>query len=224
MIRLYHGSENIIERPIYGKGSSRNDYGKGFYCTESAELAKEWACSRGNSGYANIYDFDENGLDILRLNKPPYNVLNWLAVLAHNRTYWERGSISENAKNYLKDHFLVDISTCDVVIGYRADDSYFTFAKNFVSNAISLQQLKEAMMLGKLGEQIVLKSEKAFGHIHFLGADTAEAKKYYALKNIRDKEDQMEYRNRVRNRPNNNELLMIDIMREEMKDGDERLL
>lgn len=32
-IRIYHGSEYVIEKPIYGKGSARNDYGRGFYCT-----------------------------------------------------------------------------------------------------------------------------------------------------------------------------------------------
>ncbi len=30
-VRLYHGSENIIETPKYGKGARNNDYGKGFY-------------------------------------------------------------------------------------------------------------------------------------------------------------------------------------------------
>ena len=36
---IYHGSEKIIEKPVFGKGNLRNDYGKGFYCTESEELA-----------------------------------------------------------------------------------------------------------------------------------------------------------------------------------------
>lgn len=28
-MKLYHGSENIIEKPVYGKGARYNDYGKG---------------------------------------------------------------------------------------------------------------------------------------------------------------------------------------------------
>lgn len=39
---LYHGSEYLIENPQFGKGSLHNDYGRGFYCTENIELAKEW--------------------------------------------------------------------------------------------------------------------------------------------------------------------------------------
>lgn len=45
-LRLYHGSENIIEVPEYGKGMRNNDYGRGFYCTEDIELAREWACAK----------------------------------------------------------------------------------------------------------------------------------------------------------------------------------
>ena len=159
---LYHGSENIIEKPEFGKGARNNDYGKGFYCTENIELAKEWACAKQNNGYANIYEFEMDGLDILNLNSPEYNILNWLAILADNRTYWQNGSISEQAKKYIKDNFLPDISGFDVIIGYRADDSYFSFAQDFVAGVISLQKLSEAMRLGKLGEQVVLKSLKAF--------------------------------------------------------------
>ena len=31
---LYHGSDHIIEKPVFGEGKSYNDYGRGFYCTE----------------------------------------------------------------------------------------------------------------------------------------------------------------------------------------------
>lgn len=224
IIRIYHGSEYIVDEPQYGKGSRRNDYGRGFYCTENMELAKEWACSHGTDGHANIYNLDLTGLNVLQMNRPPFNVLNWLAILADNRTYWEKNSISEDAKNYLKENFLIDISMYDIIIGYRADDSYFTFAKNFVGNTISLQQLKEAMLLGKLGNQIVLKSKRAFDQLDFVGTESAPADIYYNLKINRDKVARDEFRNSVRKRPNRNDLFMLDIMREEIKDGDQRLL
>lgn len=224
IIKVYHGSEYMVEFPQFGKGALTNDYGRGFYCTENIELAKEWACSHGTDGYANMYDLDMNGLKILELNKPPFHVLNWLAILADNRTYWERNSISEEAKNYLKENFLIDIREYDIIIGYRADDSYFTFAKNFVANTISLQQLQEAMLLGKLGEQIVLKSKKAFQQIRFVNAESAPANKYYALKMNRDKIARYEFRNNVRKRSNKNDLFMLDIMRKDIKNGDKRLL
>nr|WP_308656176.1 DUF3990 domain-containing protein [uncultured Agathobacter sp.] len=220
---LYHGSENIIEKPEFGKGARNNDYGKGFYCTENIELAKEWACAKQNNGYANIYEFEMDGLEILNLNSPEYNILNWLAILADNRTYWQNGSISEQAKKYIKDNFLPDISGFDVIIGYRADDSYFSFAQDFVAGVISLQKLSEAMRLGKLGEQVVLKSPKAFEQIKFIGCEEVDAGEYFNKKREREREARREYRRSKSTPADVNDLFILDIMREEIKNGDARL-
>ena len=78
---IYHGSENIIELPEYGKGKPYNDYGLGFYCTEYIDLAKEWACDDKHGGYANKYTLDTEFMNILNLNSPDYTILNWIAVL-----------------------------------------------------------------------------------------------------------------------------------------------
>lgn len=220
---LYHGSENIIEKPEFGKGARNNDYGKGFYCTENIELAKEWACAKQNNGYANIYEFDLAGLEVLNLNSLEYNILNWLAILADNRTYWQNGSIAEQAKKYIKDNFLPDISGYDVIIGYRADDSYFSFAQDFVAGVISLQKLSEAMRLGKLGEQIVLKSQKAFEQIKFIGYEDVDAGEYFNKKREREREARQEYRRSKTVTADVNDLFILDIMREEIKNGDARL-
>ncbi len=222
-VRLYHGSEVIVERPEFGKGARHNDYGKGFYCTENPELAREWACAKQKNGYVNIYDMDMTGLSVLNLNDPQYNILNWLAILADNRTYWQNGSISEDAKDYIKTHFLLDISGYDVIIGYRADDSYFSFAQDFVAGVISLEKLSEAMRLGKLGEQIVLKSPKAFDQIEFVGCENVDSDIYYTRKMERERDARREYRKRKREKADIQELYIIDIMREEMTNGDARL-
>ena len=44
---LFHGSPVIVKEPSLEKGKPYNDYGRGFYCTEHVELAKEWACASG---------------------------------------------------------------------------------------------------------------------------------------------------------------------------------
>lgn len=89
---------------------------------------------------------------------------------------------------WLRKHFLLDISDYDVIIGYRADDSYFSFARAFVNNEISLEQLSYAMRLGKLGEQIVLKSSRVFSKIEFLGYHIAASAEYYVKRKNRDEE------------------------------------
>lgn len=220
---LYHGSEKIIENPTYGLGKKNNDYGRGFYCTESEELAKEWACAHNKNGFANKYELDMEGLNVLYLNSDKYIILNWLAVLTKNRTYWENGTVSEMAKKYISENFMIDTSEYDVIIGYRADDSYFSFAQDFASGAISYRQLSEAMRLGKLGEQIVLISEKAFEHIRFISFSEADASIYYTKKKARDTAARKEYRKAKSDILSPDELFIVDIIREGMKNDDERL-
>lgn len=221
--QLFHGSTQLIEAPQFGKGARTNDYGRGFYCTEIGELAKEWACAKNTDGYVNQYKLDLKGLNILNLNDGTYSILNWLALLTENRTYWEKGSISEQAKKYLHDYFLLDLAGYDIIIGYRADDSYFSFAQDFVANTISMNQLSEAMRLGKLGEQIVLKSEKSFDQITYVSSEMVARDEYFVKKNARDKAARREYRKRKTVGADINDVFMLDIMREGMKDGDARL-
>ena len=223
MMIVYHGSDHIIESLVYGGGKKTNDYGQGFYMTESLDLAKEWACAKNTDGYANQYDLDLSGLRILNLNEPEYNILNWLALLTKYRSYWQKNSIAEEAKNYLQHNFFVSPDHFDIIIGYRADDSYFSFAQDFISGAISLRKLSEAMRLGKLGEQIVLKSPLSFTHLRFLEAHPAHAEEFYEKKALRDREARRAYRQTRQSADSISDLYMLDIMREGIKNGDPRL-
>ena len=162
-------------------------------------------------------------MKILNLNDPKYNILNWLAIHTRYRSYWQNGSIAEQAKEYLQEHFFVDPTQYDVIIGYRADDSYFSFAQDFISGTISLSKLAEAMKLGKLGEQIVLKSEKAFKNIRYINAEPAYAATYYEKKVTRDKEARRAYRETKTSPDNIKDIFILDIMREGMKNDDPRL-
>ena len=220
---LYHGSENIIFKPVFGKGNSKNDYGKGFYCTESFDIAGEWACKRGVSGYINSYELDIQGLNVCNLNDPEYNILNWLAVLTKNRGYWQKNSIAEEAKEYLQEHYLIDLSPFDIVIGYIADDSYFSFAQDFIMGTLSLRKLSEAMFLGKLGEQVVLKSEKAFEYIKYLNNIAADADVYFSKKVSRDIEAKRAYTDSKLSSDTADDIFMIDILRGRLKEDDLRI-
>ena len=220
---VYHGSDHIIEKPVFNGSKRTNDYGYGFYTTENNNLAKEWACSDNQDGFANCYEADLNGLSVLNLNSPEYNILNWLAILTKYRTYWQNGSIAEEAKQYLQQHFFINPSSYDVIIGYRADDSYFSFAQDFISGTIPLSKLTEAMHLGKLGEQIVFKSQKSFTHLTFINAEHANASEWYGKKVSRDRQARRAYRSTKRSASIVNELFMIDIMREGIENGDPRL-
>ena len=185
-ITLYHGSQQIVEAPDLSRSRPFNDYGPGFYCTEHAELAGEWAVSERADGYINQYELDLDGLHILNLHAEGYHLLHWLSLLMSNRRIRLSTPVMRRGKQWLTDHYLPDLEGIDLVRGYRADDSYFSFARSFVNNEISLQQLGSAMHLGKLGEQIVLKSREAFQRIHFVSYEAADHTVYYIRRSQRD--------------------------------------
>ena len=188
LITLYHGSEVIVEVPEFGKGRKNNDYGLGFYCTESEDLAKEWAVSYLNDGFVNRYTLDTEYLNILDLNGPEYTILNWIAVLVEHRLFSIKTPIARRAKRYLIDDFGVNVNAYDLITGYRADDSYFDYAEAFLNNGISVDQLAKAMQLGKLGEQIVIKSRFAFSRLKYEGFDFAARDTFYVRRKARDDE------------------------------------
>jgi hypothetical protein len=159
---IYHGSERVIEVPTFGEGKQHNDFGVGLYCTGDSELAKEWAVSSLRGGFSNRYSLDTAFLKILRLNSADYTILNWMAILAEHRLFSIKNPGARRAKQYLIDRFGVNVNAYDIIVGYRADDSYFDYAEAFLNNTITIEQLSRAMRLGKLGEQIVIKSAFAF--------------------------------------------------------------
>ena len=186
LITVYHGSQQIVEVPTFGKGRKNNDFGLGFYCTESNDLAKEWAVSSLRDGFSNRYTLDTEYLNILNLNSPSYTILNWMAVLVEHRLFSIKTPVARRAKRYLIDNFGINVNAFDLITGYRANDSYFDYAEAFLNNAITVEQLSRAMRLGKLGEQIVIKSKFAFSKIKFEDFEIAEKGTYYVLRKARD--------------------------------------
>lgn len=175
VIILYHGSTESSLVPVYGKGLAKNDYGQGFYTTRGFDLACEWACSRTwntrtpNVGFVYKYELDTTGLDIFDFRKVEKNrTLIWITKLLQYRTF-EDAEDYDYVTEFLREHFSVDTEDKDVVVGLRADDSYFQFARAFLQNRIGLTQLSTCLELGDLGVQYCIKSEKAFNQLRSIG-------------------------------------------------------
>ena len=221
---LFHGSTQVIEKPDLERGKPNNDYGRGFYCTPDKEMAKEWACKLNEKGYVNQYRLQTDGLRFLNLTDEDHTVLNWIAILLENRSFRLSSPLAERARDYLIEHFSVDTGAFDVITGYRADDSYFQYAENFVENGLSLRGLDRALRLGKLGLQTTLISQKAFGKLTFEEAVPVDEKEYYPRFLERDRRARREYRDEVAGEPfRPDDLFILDIIREEMRRDDPRL-
>jgi hypothetical protein len=165
----------------------------------------------------------DDGLNVLDLNSEPYCLLHWLAVLLENRQFETEYGLPSEAKEYLTTRFAVPYRSADVIVGYRADDSYFTFAQDFISGAISYSQLASAMRLGRLGNQYVIKSRKAFGRIKHVESRPALRSDWLERKNERDRAARQEYLNGLRHRRVPGDLRIDRIIDEGIGPDDERL-
>ncbi len=222
-LMLYHGSDKRIEQPVFGAGNLRNDYGRGFYCTEHINMANEWAVERDRDGFTNCYHLNTSGLSVLNLNTSEYTILHWLAVLLENRVFDLAAPLPLEAREYLLATFSVDYENADIMRGYRADDSYFSFAQDFLNGLISFQQLSRAMYLGNLGEQIVLKSEAAFDSIEFVSANPVAASEWFPLREARDSQARRQYFDVERNRRSPEDLYILHILDERIGPHDPRI-
>ena len=218
---IYHGSEFVIQKPIFGGGKAHNDYGSGFYCTKELDLAKEWAVGETHDGFANRYEFDLTGLKVVDLSER--TVLHWLSILLENRVFDMRGDVIAAASQYLKANFSVDYGDADVMIGYRADDNYFSFARAFLNGALSYERLCRTIRLGNLGLQFVLKSREAFGRIRFLDAEPVARTAHLKRRLMREESARAEYVRIVAEPFDPKALYMTNILQQEIKSDDPRL-
>lgn len=220
-MKLYHGSISVIEAPVLGKGNPRNDYGMGLYCTEHLSLAKEWACASGKDGFVNEYNLHTDDLSVFDLTQG--HILNWMAILLENRTFDLSAGVASAAREYLLATFLPDYKGFDVIRGYRADDSYFSFAKDFLNNGLSLENISAAMKLGTLGEQVVLKSEKAFKALVFKESTPVDSRIYHPQWRNRDRQAREEYQFIKKTSNPLEGTYILDIIRQQWRNDDERL-
>ncbi len=220
---IYHGSNNIIKTPLFELCRNNNDFGYGFYCTEELQSAKEWGVNLNTLGYANCYTIDCTDLSILDLNSSEYTILNWLTILLENRYFETSSELAILAKQYLLENFKVNYEKYDIISGYRADNSYFSYAQDFIKGTISLRQLNNAVHRDNHGLQFVLKSRTAFNKLKYIGFEKANKEDLYECKTTRDLHSRRAYLDAESNRISSEDLFIVQFLREEIKSDDPRI-
>ena len=155
---VYHGSNQIIRVPKFGVGGAFNDFGIGFYCTDSRQCASQWATRDRRNGFVNTYTIDDTGLSTLDLGAPRYCILHWLSILLRYREFDTLTPKSYQAGDYIRSFFTVDLQNYDCIIGWRADNTHFAFAQDFLNGEISYRELEDLVRSSGLGRQIVFRS------------------------------------------------------------------
>ena len=181
-MKLYHGSDQIILKPKYNYGNPSNDYGLGFYMSDDKEIARLWASKNPKDGYLMEYEVAMDKLNILYLDdQSEDSILKWITILISHR--FSRFEIDKykTTIDALNNKCSFDISKYDMIVGYRADDSYFQYSRDFVADDLSIESLSKAMKLGNLGKQYVLISENSFKHITLKHYEEVKATNEYEL-------------------------------------------
>jgi len=152
---LYHGSNQVVEKPLLFEQTRGLDFGAGFYLTTKETQAvrfSEIIVRRRKSGRAtvNVYDFDmriaEETLSLLKFQNAD---ADWLRFVTENRlkTY--------NGKNY------------DIVIGAVANDTVMPTIQAFLGGFLNEEAALITLKTSKLADQVCLKTEKALSLLRF---------------------------------------------------------
>ncbi len=195
-VTVYHGTKNPGLIPSFSYDNKNNDYGKGFYTTPDIELGREWAYSsytKGDKGYVYTYEIDISGLNILDLTR--IDSMHWLAELLANRTLnTEYREALQDTINAIIGKYKLNTDKYDIIIGYRANDSYFTYATDFAGGVIYRDTMETALRNGDLGIQVFIKSENAFNRLRQIGDAEPVSEDYARRYKKRDVDAREKYR------------------------------
>ena len=156
-MKLYHGSLEIVMRPVIRQMNRTLDYGRGFYTTTSEKQAEDWVKRRlkeaeATNGYVNVYEFNERiGLSLknLMFDAPTEE---WVDFVMHNRT--ERG--------FSHDY--------DIVYGPVANDRVYAAFALYEGGLLDKHNLIAELKTYKLVDQYLFHTEAALRTLTFIEA------------------------------------------------------
>ena len=147
---LYHTGYREIPQPDVHYGRKNADFGRGFYTTPDRDFALRWARERRDTKTVlNIYELELAGLRVHRFARDGA----WFDYLFANRA-GRPDALPEAA----------------VIVGPIANDTIYDTLGIITSGFLSREQALALLMLGPEYRQIVLKTERAAGQLHWRSA------------------------------------------------------
>lgn len=153
-MKLYHGSNIMIERIDLSKCRPYKDFGQGFYLTEIKEQAEQMArrtsAIYGGEPVVTEFEFDETALNTLAVKTFETPCEEWALFVMANRS----------RNNMQPTHRF------DIVIGPVADDAIATLFRNFDDGVIDMQMLVNGLKYRKVSLQYLFHSAEAVKYLH----------------------------------------------------------
>ena len=152
-MQLYHGSNQVVERPEIRTAKFNKDFYFGFYCTVMKEQAKRWATRFGEQGYINVYKYTPNtNLRILKFEKMTEE---WLDFIVASR--------SGESHNY------------DIVEGPMADDTIYNYVQGYIDGKYSRTVFWELAKFKYPTHQISFHTNRALETLKFVKGEVVDA-------------------------------------------------
>ena len=157
MMRVYHGSNVVVESPLVGIGRESLDFGEGFYVTALRSQADDWARNKARyymqpEGMVSLYDFDmEVAASAFRYHKFEYYDREWLHFIVNNR----RGGD--------------DWKQWDIIEGGVANDRVIDTVENFMAGLIDEEKALGLLAQHQPNHQIcIVKQEVVDKYMRFV--------------------------------------------------------
>lgn len=150
---LFHGAKAETQGDIDLSHSRLNvDIGKGFYLGEDYFQSSSYIFANKKSS---IYVFDVTGLKKLKVLELPISI-DWMLIVCYYRGQLEKYKNHPMIKNLIEK-----VESSDVVIAPIADNNMYEIINQFSRGDITDLQATIALSASHLGNQHVLKTEKA---------------------------------------------------------------
>ncbi len=158
-MRLYHGSNLVIDSINLAMCRPYKDFGKGFYLTDIVEQAKQMAerVSRiyGGSPIVNTFEIQDDFKKASDIKIKDFGIQTteeWAKFIMNNRN-----RAFEDVKNALcnKDN------KYDIVIGPVADDNMALLFRQYENEIIDFDTLLKGMIYKKTSSQYSFHTEKS---------------------------------------------------------------
>jgi hypothetical protein len=144
-MKIFHGSSQIIEKPVTGYSRANLDFGQGFYLTSYQEQAERWARRKAlrasGSAIINIYELTED-YDEFRLLEFEEDDKEWVDFVCACR----RGQ--DDYKQY------------DLIIGSVANDKVYAAVDMYYKGLWDIERTLAALRFYEMNDQICIINQQ----------------------------------------------------------------
>ena len=155
-MKLYHGSNIVIDQIDLSKCKPYKDFGQGFYLTEIKEQAEQMArrtsAIYGGEPIVTEFEFDETALDTLSVK-----------IFEEPSEDWALFFMDNLCRKYLQPKHSFYIVIVPVAV-YTIS----TLFRNFDDGIIDLQMLVNGLKYKKVSSQYLFHSAEAIKYLHRL--------------------------------------------------------